>query len=110
VHALQDTEAWIVSGGVVKQVVVVAPLTLPQPPASSDGKSEVRASDAELTSPQQFISKVQQSDNVDHILDKGVWVVTPFHMSRLEDLYQMSCLFIFLCHLLIPHVQGQLME
>ena len=29
VQTLQDTEAWIASGGVVKQVVVAAPPTLP---------------------------------------------------------------------------------
>ena len=28
-QALQDTKAWIMSGGIVKQVVVAAPLTLP---------------------------------------------------------------------------------
>jgi len=69
-------EAWIASGGVVEQVVVAAPLTLPRPPASSDSKSEVRVSDEDLPSPWQLTSKVQQSDNVEHILDKGVWVVT----------------------------------
>ena len=68
-------EVWITSGGVVKQVVVVAPPTLPRPPASSDSESDVGAS-KDLPSPWQLVSKVQQSDDVEHILDKGVWAVT----------------------------------
>ena len=50
-QALQVTKMWIMSGGVVKQVVVVAPPTLPQPLAPSDSKSKVRASNKELSSP-----------------------------------------------------------
>jgi len=34
-QALQDTQVWIVSGGIVENVVVVAPPTLPQPVTSS---------------------------------------------------------------------------
>jgi len=37
--ALQDTGAWIAAGGIVKQVVVAPPLTLPQPLAPSGGES-----------------------------------------------------------------------
>ena len=65
--------AWITSGGVVEQVVVVDPLTLPQPPAPSDGESEVGAPDAKLPSPRQIVPKVYQADDVEHTLDKGLW-------------------------------------
>jgi len=62
---------WIVNGA-----AMTAPLTLPKLPTVSDGESEVGASDKDLPSPWQLISKVQQSDDVEHILDKGVWVAT----------------------------------
>ena len=51
-------KAWITSGGIVKQVVVAAPLTLPHPLAASDDESEVGVSDEELPSPCRLISKV----------------------------------------------------
>ena len=70
------TKAWIVSGGVIEHIVVVAPPTLPRPLAPSDGESEVGASDEELPSPQCLISKVRQSDKVEHTLNKGLWVGT----------------------------------
>ena len=57
-QALQDTQEWITSGGVIQQVVVATLLTLPQPTPPSDSESEVRASDAELPSPCQVIPKV----------------------------------------------------
>jgi len=41
-------QVWIASGGIIENVVVVAPPTLPQPVAPSDGESEVRISDEEL--------------------------------------------------------------
>ena len=41
---------------------MVAPPTLPQPAAPSDGESEVGTSDLELPSPQQVVPKVQQVD------------------------------------------------
>jgi len=75
-RALQTTQAWIAAGGIVEQVVVAAPPTLSQPLVSSDGKSELGISDAELPSPQQVVSKVHQLDKVEHVLDKGVWVAT----------------------------------
>jgi len=56
-------------------MTVLSPL--PRPPAVSDGKSEVRASDVELPSPQQVVPKVRLSDDVEHILDKGAWASTP---------------------------------
>src|SRR5882724_13725148 len=68
VRALQETQAWIASGGIIKSMVVAAPPTLPQP-ALSDGESEVTMSNGELP-----VSKVQWSDEVEHTLDKGLWV------------------------------------
>jgi len=94
--------AWITSGGVIKQVVVVPPLALPQPPAPSDGESEAGASGTELPSPCQIVPKVHQADDVEHTLDKGLWAGTGatqcgwkifvgvsvpylFHISRITD-------------------------
>ena len=70
VHALQETQAWIASGGIVESVVVVAPPTLSRPDLS-DGKSEVATSDREPP-----VSKVKWSDEVEHSLDKGLWAGT----------------------------------
>ena len=74
--ALQDMGAWIAAGRIIEQVVVAPPLTLSQPSAPSDGESEVGVSDEELPSPQQLVPKVQQSDAVEHSLDKGLWAGT----------------------------------
>ena len=75
-QALQVTNAWIASGGIIGQVVVVDPQALPQPSVLSEGESEVRTSDEECPSSCQPVSKVWQSDDVEHILDKGVWAAT----------------------------------
>src|SRR5882724_7494675 len=75
-RALQDMGAWIAASGIVEQVVVAPPPTLPQPSAPSDSESEVGVSDKELPSPQQLVPKVQQSDAVEHALDKGLWAGT----------------------------------
>jgi len=51
----------------------------PNPPQAfgyDQGESEVGASDEELLSPQQVVSKVWLTDDVEHMLDKGVWVAT----------------------------------
>jgi len=74
--ALRDTRAWVASGGIVEQVVVAPPPTLPPPVAPSDSESEVGPSDAELPSPRQLVPKVRQADDVEHTLDKGLWVGT----------------------------------
>jgi len=66
----------ITSSRLNEKAVVETPLTLPQPMAPSNGKSEVGASDAELPSPRQVIPKVCQVDNMEHTLDKGLWVGT----------------------------------
>ena len=71
VWALQDTQVWITSGGIIESMVVAAPLTLPRPVAPSDGESEVGVSDGELP-----VSKVQQLDEVEHTLNKGLWAGT----------------------------------
>src|SRR5882724_12827726 len=70
VRALQEMQAWIASGGIVESVVVAAPPTLPRP-ALSDSESEVAMSDGEVP-----VSKVQRLDEVEHTLDKGLWVGT----------------------------------
>ena len=75
-RALQDTGAWITLGGIIEQVVVAPPPTLPPPVAPSDSESKVGASDAELPSPRQIVPKVCQADDVEHTLDKGLWVGT----------------------------------
>ena len=53
-----------------------APLTLPQPAAPSNGEYEVGASDTELPFPRQIVPKVHQAIDVEHTLDKGLWVGT----------------------------------
>ena len=68
--------AWIASGGAVEQEVVTPPPTLPRPLAPSDGESEVGVSDTELPSPRQIVPKVRQADDIEHSLDKGLWVGT----------------------------------
>ena len=75
-QALQVMGAWIGSGGVVEQEVVAPPPTLPRPLAPSDGEAEVGVSDTELPSPRQIIPKVCQADDIEHTLDKGLWVGT----------------------------------
>ena len=75
-QALQVTGAWIASGGVVEQEVVAPPLTLPQPSAPSNSESEVGVSDTEFPSPRKIIPKVHQADDIEHTLDKGLWVGT----------------------------------
>jgi len=47
-QTLQDTQVWIASGGIVENVVVAAPPTLPQPVAPSHNESEGEISDREL--------------------------------------------------------------
>jgi len=69
-RALQETQAWIALGGIVESVVVVAPPTLSRPDLS-DGESEVMTSDGEPP-----VSKIKQSDEVEHSLDKGLWAGT----------------------------------
>jgi len=65
---------WITNGGSI---------TVPSPPprlaASSEDESEVVApdEDEELPSLQQVVLKVQQSDDMKHVLNKGPWVATP---------------------------------
>jgi len=77
-QALKETQAWITTGGVAApateaplQMVPPTNLTLPAP---SNGKSEVSVSDKELLTPKCLLSKVQQVDDIEHVLDKGAWV------------------------------------
>jgi len=57
-------------------VVVAAPPTLPRPLVLNDGESKVGASNDKLPSPCRLVSKVRRSDNVEHVLNKGVWAGT----------------------------------
>jgi len=72
---------WIVNGGITEPVTIEPTVTTPpnntrsQP--ASDGESEVEASDKELLSPCQLVSKVRQLDQVEHTFDKGAWAVMP---------------------------------
>ena len=80
-QSLEETQAWIVSGGVAAPVVVAPlrnlPPTDPTLLVPSDSESEVGASDEELPTPKHLLSKVQWSDEVEHVLDKGAWATTP---------------------------------
>jgi len=103
-RALQETQAWIVSGSIVESVMVVAPPTLPQP-ALSDGESKVAMSDGELP-----VSKVQQSDEVEHTLDRGLWVGTRAMQQGWKIFVKVSRSIRESAKLLIPWFHGQLME
>jgi len=79
--ALEETQAWIMSGGIAKPVTaaplwIIPPTDLTLPPPS-DGESEVGASDEELPTPKCLLSKVWLLDKVEHMLDKGPWAATP---------------------------------
>jgi len=69
-------KAWIVTSGMAASVPVATGAPAP-PNHTSDGESEVGVSDAELPTPQKHLSKVQQADEVEHVLDKGLWAATP---------------------------------
>ena len=55
----------------------IIPLTTLMPPAPSDGKSEVGGSNTEFLMPKQLLSKVQQANDVEHMLNKGAWAAMP---------------------------------
>jgi len=80
-QSLEETQAWIASGGVAAPVTVVPLWNLPPTdltlPAPSNGESKVSASDKELLTPKCLFSKVWLSDKVEHMLDKGAWATTP---------------------------------
>jgi len=104
-------KVWIASGGINKQTLMVAPLTLPQPAAPSNGESKVGTSDPELPSPRQVIPKVQQVDNVEHTLNKGLWVGTGAMRQGWKIFVDMSIplFFFWVSQLLILSVQDHLM-
>src|SRR5882724_3907396 len=108
-RALQDTKAWIASGGIVEQVVVAAPPTLPHPHGPNDGESEVGVSDEELPSPRRLVSKVRRSDNVEHILDKGVWVGTGATRQGRRIFVKVRVFLLGIVPSLISRVQDKLM-
>ena len=69
---------WIKNGGVADPVTMEPPLTLTRPQDMSDCESKVRMSDhEEPLSLHLVVSKVRLSDEVEHVLDKGVWAATP---------------------------------
>ena len=92
---LQEMQAWIMMGGAAAPVTIVPmrimPLTDPKPPALSDSKSEVGVSNEELPTLQQVLSKVWQVDDINHMLYKGVWAMTPATCRGWEIFVQVSC-------------------
>src|SRR5882724_2090986 len=97
--SLEETQVWIVSGGVAAPVVVAPLRNLPPTdltlPAPSDSESEVGASDEELPTPRHLLSKVQLLDEVKHVLDKGAWATTPAMRVRWKIFVDMSWTFSF---------------
>jgi len=79
-QALEETQAWIMTGGVAAPVPTVPlwiPLTTPTLPIPSNVESEVSTSEEELLTLKCLLPKVWLSDEVEHVLDKGQWAVTP---------------------------------
>jgi len=107
-------KTWIVTGRVAEPATVepvkTALPTNPTPLVRSNGKSEVGASNEELPSPWQVVSKVGLSDEVEHILDKGVWVATPAMHQGWRIFVAVSHLYFFLGLLLIFCTHGKLRE
>ena len=92
-QALQVMNAWITTGGVAASETMVTDGPTP-PNNASDGKSEVGMSDEELPTPQKVFSKVWQVDDVEHVLDKGVWAATPAKCWGWQIFVQVSFLFL----------------
>ena len=91
VQALEDTKAWIATSGVATLTVMVPNGPVPSDPASA-GESKVGVSDEELPTPHKVLSKVQQADDVEHVLDKGVWAATPTKCWGWQIFVQVSTL------------------
>ena len=75
-QALKDMKAWITTGGMAASVPMATGVTAP-PNHASDGESKFGMSDVELLTPQNLLSKVRRADKVEHMLNKGLWAVTP---------------------------------
>jgi len=60
----------------VEQVVVAAPPTLPRPLVLNDGESKVGPPMINFLLLAGSFPKVRRSDNVEHVLNKGVWAGT----------------------------------
>ena len=88
-QALAINQAWIETGGITNSATanaVASDLPAPsKPQALSDGESEVGASNEALPLLRWIVPKVQLSDEVEHILDKGVWAT----MSATHRSWQM---------------------
>ena len=80
-QALEETQSWIVTGGVAVHATValpgIDPLLHTQPLILSNGESEVGGSDMELLMPKQLLSKVRRADDIEHVLNKGTWATMP---------------------------------
>ena len=74
-QALQDMKAWITTSEVAASATVVTVPTSPN--HASDGESEVGVSNKELPTPRKVLPKVRQTDEVEHVLDKGLWAAMP---------------------------------
>ena len=111
-QALQVTGAWIALGGIIPREVVAPPPTGLRPSVPSDGESKVGVSNSELPSPQQVIPKVHKADDIEHTLDKGMWVGTGATRHGWKIFVDVSFFLFFhkLAKLLILQFQGQLME
>ena len=72
-RSLAVNQTWIMNGG-----TVAVPSPPPRPSAGSNCEPEVVApdEDEEPPSPQLVVSKVQQSDDIKHVLNKGPWAAT----------------------------------
>ena len=116
--ALQSMKAWIVTGG-ISDSMTVDPIatTFPndtRPPPETEGESEVQGSDVEpdkkLPTPCQLVSKVWCLDQVEHTLNKGVWVAMPALHQEWKIFIAVSDTIPFPILSLIFHIQGKLME
>ena len=88
-------------------VTVTSPL--PRLSASSNGESKVMApeEDEELPSLQQVVLKVQQSDDMKHVLNKGPWMATPAVCQAWKVFIDVSCCFVLLQLPIYPLYSGQ---
>ena len=108
-QALQDMKAWIATGGIAALVSMATGAPTP-PDHASDGESKVGVSDVELPTPQKLLSKVQRADEVEHVLDKGLWAAMPakhWGWQIFVDVSPSISFFLLLTHL---GTQGKLVE
>ena len=73
---LAANKAWIFQGGPTPLVTVGAAVK-GLLSCQSEGESKVVPSDEDLPTPRCLVPKVVLLDDIKHILNKGVWAVTP---------------------------------